>query len=62
MIALSSPRMFTLPVGLRALQGAFDIDYGVLMAGASLATLPALVVFLLLQRHIVRGITMTAFR
>jgi len=32
------------------------------MAGASLATLPALGVFLLLQRHIVRGITMTAFR
>ncbi len=62
MIALSSPRMFTLPIGLRALQGAYDIDYGVLMAGASLATLPALGVFLLLQRHIVRGITMTAFR
>ncbi len=62
MIALSRPRMFTLPIGLRALQGAYDIDYGILMAGASLATLPALVVYRLLQRQIVRGITLSAFR
>ncbi len=62
MIALQSPRMFTLPIGLRALQGAYDIDYGVLMAGSALASLPALVVFLLLQRSIIRGIAMTAHR
>lgn len=62
MIALSSPQMFTLPIGLRALQGAYDIDYGILMAGASLAALPALVLFLLMQRTIIRGITLTAHR
>lgn len=62
MIALSSPRMFTVPIGLRALQGAYDIDYGILMAGASLASVPALAVYLLLQRHIIRGITLSAFR
>lgn len=62
MIALSSPEMFTVPIGLRALQGAFDIDYGILMAGASLAALPALVVYLLLQRSIIRGITITAHK
>ncbi|MDR7421878.1 MAG: carbohydrate ABC transporter permease [Armatimonadota bacterium] len=62
MIALSSPRMFTLPIGLRALQGAYDIDYGILMAGASLAALPALVLFLFLQQSIIRGITMTAHK
>ncbi len=62
MIALSSPQMFTVPIGLRALQGAFDIDYGILMAGASLAALPALAVFLVLQRSIIRGIAMTAHR
>jgi ABC-type glycerol-3-phosphate transport system permease component len=62
MIALSSPQMFTLPIGLRALQGAYDIDYGILMAGASLAALPALVMFLSMQRAIIRGITLTAHR
>lgn len=62
MIALSSPRMFTLPIGLRALQGAYDIDYGILMAGASLATVPAVLVFLLLERHIIRGVTLSSFR
>lgn len=62
MIALSRPQMFTLPIGLRALQGAYDIDYGILMAGASMAALPALVLFLILQREIIRGITMTAHK
>jgi len=62
MIALQSPRMFTLPIGLRAMQGAYDIEYGIMMAGATLASLPALVVFLLLQRSIIRGIAMTAHR
>lgn len=62
MIALQSPQMFTLPIGLRALQGAYDIDYGILMAGSALASLPALAVFLLLQRSIIRGIAMTAHR
>ncbi len=62
MIALQSPRMFTLPIGLRALQGAYDIDYGIMMAGSALAALPALVVFLFLQRSIIRGIAMTAHR
>ena len=62
MIALQSPRMFTLPIGLRALQGAYDIDYGILMAGSALASLPALVVFLLLQRSLIRGLALTAPR
>ncbi len=62
MVALQSPRMFTLPIGLRALQGAYDIDYGVLMAGSALAALPALIVFLVLQRSIIRSIAMTAYR
>lgn len=61
-IALQSPAMFTLPIGLRALQGAYDIDYGIIMAGSALAALPALAVFLVLQRTIIRGITMTAHR
>lgn len=62
MIALSSPQMFTLPIGLRALQGAYDIDYGVLMAGSALAVLPTLLLFLFLRGSIIRGITMTAHK
>lgn len=59
MIALQRPHLLTLPIGLQALQGAYDIKYGLLLAGAFLASLPILIVFLLLRRSIIRGMTLT---
>ena len=59
MIALQRPHLLTLPIGLAALQGAYDIKYGLLLAGAFLASLPILIVFLLLRRSIIRGMTLT---
>ena len=60
MIALQRSNMLTLPIGLKALQGAYDINYGLLMAASFLAVLPALVIFLVLQKKIIRGIAFTA--
>jgi len=60
MIALQRREVFTIPIGLRALQGAYDIQYGLLMAAAALASLPALLVYLVLQRQIIAGITMSS--
>lgn len=59
MIALQRPHLLTLPIGLRALQGAHDIKYGLLLAGAFLASLPVLITFLLLRRNIIRGMALT---
>ena len=59
MIALQRPHLFTLPIGLSALQGAHDIKYGLLLAGAFLASLPVLVIFLVLRRRVIRGMTLT---
>lgn len=59
-IALGREDIYTIPIGLRALQGSYDIQYGILMAGAALATLPVLIVYLLLQRRIITGITMSS--
>lgn len=59
-IALNKQEMFTIPIGLKALQGAYDIEYGLLMAGAALASLPVLIVYLILQRRIITGITMSS--
>jgi len=58
MICLRKPQMVTLPVGLKILQGAFEIDYGLILAGAFMASLPSLAVFLLLRRQIIRGFTL----
>ncbi len=58
LILTSSERMRTLPVGLALYsQGQHAVDWGHLMAGSMLSTLPVLAVFLLFQRHIIEGIT-----
>lgn len=59
MIALQRPHLLTLPIGLKALQGAYDIDYGLLLAGAFLASLPVLMVFLALRQRVIRGMALT---
>lgn len=59
-IALGREDVYTIPIGLRALQGSYDIQYGILMAGAALASLPVLLVYLVLQRRIITGITMSS--
>jgi multiple sugar transport system permease protein len=52
----------TLPVGLATLQGQYEFDYGKLMAGAVITTLPVLLLYILLQRYIVQSIAMTGLK
>lgn len=57
----------TLPVGLAAslggtVGGQGIAYYGMSMAGAVLATIPALVIFLVLQRYFVQGIALTGLK
>ncbi len=52
----------TLPVGLAHLQGHQAIDWQQLMAGSALAVLPVLILFVIMQRQIVSGITAGAIK
>lgn len=52
----------TLPVGLATLQGQYTFDYGKLMAGAMVITLPVLLLYAFSQRYIIRSITMTGIK
>jgi len=57
-ILTNTTSMRTLPVGLAMLsQGAHSIDWGHLMAGAVIASLPVIVAFLVFQRQIISGLT-----
>jgi multiple sugar transport system permease protein len=62
LIATTDPGLYTIPVGLASLQGEFQTNWAMIMTGSSLATLPTLIVFLLLQRHIVNGIALTGLK
>lgn len=52
----------TLPVGLTFYISKQSIDWGHLMAGAAVAALPALVLFLLFRRLLIRGLLSGALR
>ncbi|MDD5370564.1 MAG: carbohydrate ABC transporter permease [Anaerolineaceae bacterium] len=54
--------MQTLPVGLATLQGQYTFDYGKLMAGALVVSVPVLIIYVFLQRYIVRSIAMTGLK
>ncbi len=47
----------TLPPGLRLLQGQYTAEYGLLMAGAVIAAVPVLIVYVLAQKWIVQSVT-----
>ena len=54
---LLSPDSLTLPPGLAVLQGAYNTDYAVLMAGGMLASIPVLVIYIFAQRYIIEGVS-----
>ena len=52
----------TLPIGLSLFKGRFGVDLPVLMAGACITFLPIVLVYLVFQRHFIRGISAGAFK
>ncbi|WP_010094231.1 carbohydrate ABC transporter permease [Ornithinibacillus scapharcae] len=57
-IVLNNSDLFTLPVGLKTLQDANLADFKLLMSGAAIAAIPMIIVFILFQRHFVKGLTL----
>jgi multiple sugar transport system permease protein len=62
LIVTTSKELYTLPVGLSSFAVEQSIQWELIMTGASLATLPTLLVFLVLQRYIVRGVVMAGLK
>ena len=61
-MVLLDERHFTLPVGLNSLISTYSEEYGVLLAGTSLAVIPIVALFLWMQREFVEGITQGAVK
>lgn len=63
LVVAQSEEKYTLPVALAIYAiGENKSDFGLLMAGSVVIIVPVLVVFLVLQRHFVRGIAMTGIK
>ncbi|MEZ5666317.1 MAG: carbohydrate ABC transporter permease [Alphaproteobacteria bacterium] len=57
LVFLQSGAQRTLPLGLVSFQEEFNFRWDLMMAGASIISLPVLFFFLLMQRFIVQGLT-----
>ena len=62
LIVTTSKELYTLPVGLTSFAVEQDIQWEMIMTGAALATIPTLLVFLALQRYIVRGVMLAGLK
>lgn len=62
LLVASDTSMMTLPVAIPTFQSSFNTSLSVPMAANVLASLPALIVFLIFQKNIVKGITMTGIK
>ncbi len=62
LIVTNSPDLYTLPVGLTTFSVEQSVEWELIMTGAALATIPTLIVFLVFQRYIIRGVVMTGLK
>lgn len=62
LIALSKQKMYTLAVGISLLQTNVQVPYNALYAVTLLFSIPVLVVFILLQRLVIRSLAMTGLK
>ena len=62
LIVTNDPDIYTIPVGIASFNGEFQMDWEVVMTASCLATLPTLLVFLLLQKFIIRGIMLAGLK
>jgi len=52
----------TIPVGIRLFVGNYQNRFDLMMAAATIATVPVMVLFFILQKHIVKGLTAGAVK
>ena len=62
LVFLNSLDRYTLPVGIALYQTSYHVEYGLTFAISVLSTLPVVVVFLVFQRHIVKGLALSGLK
>jgi multiple sugar transport system permease protein len=60
-LVINDTTLMTLPVGLQTVISAYGVQYAQLMAQAVLAALPLIIVFIIFQKQIVKGVATSGF-
>ncbi|WP_372512799.1 carbohydrate ABC transporter permease [Bacillus salipaludis] len=61
-LILQSPELRTLPLSVFSFFSSYSVDFAPLMAGLIMTIIPVLVLYLLLQKYIIKGITQGALK
>jgi ABC-type glycerol-3-phosphate transport system permease component len=62
LIVLRSPDKFTYPLGLVTLNGMYKVEYGMILGGSFIATLPVVLIFVAGRRHILDNLMIGAVK
>lgn len=62
LIVINDQKLFVLNLALPALRGPYGNEYGTVLAGATLATVPVVAVFVFMQRQFIEGIMAGALK
>ncbi len=62
LIVVESTEMRTMPLGLAFFSGEAGIQWDIIMTGASIATVPVLIIFMIFQKHIIKGIALAGLK
>jgi len=62
LVFLDSVDRYTLPVGIALFQTSYTAEYGLILAASLICTLPVIVIFLLFQKHIIKGISLSGLK
>lgn len=59
---IQTQRKFTIPVGLKTMIGEYSINYPALAAGSVIALIPPVILFAIIQKHLVAGLSAGAVK
>lgn len=62
LVVMRSTENYTLPLALRSLQSPVNTEWGALMTGSAIATIPLIVLFVLSSRQLIAGLTAGAVK
>lgn len=62
LIVINTKSMFTIELGLMVFHKKFYLDHGPIAAGAIISILPMLIVFLILRKRFIKGVTLSGMK
>jgi len=62
LIYLNTPENFTVPILLNTFKGLYTADWALMMAGTTISVIPVLVVYMIAQKQIIEGVTLTGIK